>query len=87
MEKNTEEIFRSFIENNIQLIKKTIIKQSYFNSKYDFLDLAKDLKLNEYDFNFQLEFIEYYEKLKLFLLNHIESISQEDKKFILSLYN
>ena len=81
-----KETFQNFVENNMKLIKTTILKTYYFNSNYDFTNLAKELKLNEYEFNFQLEFIEYYEKLKLFLINHLESISKEDKEFILSFY-
>lgn len=81
-----KETFQNFVENNMKLIKTTILKTYYFNSNYDFTNLAQELKLNEYEFNFQLEFIEYYEKLKLFLINYLESISKEDKEFILSFY-
>ena len=82
----TEENFIEFIGKNMYSIKNTIIGVKYYNSKYDFTNLFKDLNMKEYSFNFQLEFIEYYENLKLFIINHLESIPTEDKNYILSFY-
>jgi hypothetical protein len=86
MQEFSKQTFIEFIENNMQKIKTTIINVVYFNSKYDFTNLFEDLNLKQFNLFFQLEFIDYYEKLKLFLINHLESISKEDKEFILSFY-